>query len=172
MRIRFIPAWLARMLEANDLPLSTAYDVEKLSSILSKEDLFFYFEAQCNSDLLKRFLLKGVADDFCYGEIMPIRNEMDCAEFSYYANQLNDGRDKAIQLIYGDMGQPVAKYLMYRIEPIAHDEYAIVFYPVDGENTDTYTNCLGRVLDVIGLRIGHNALCQTQGFTDYVKRIQ
>lgn len=172
MRVRFVPAWLARMLEANDLPLSVAYDVEKLSSILSKEDLFFYFEAQSSAELLKVFQLQGVSNDFCYGEILPLMNELDCAEFTYYANQLNEGRDKAVQIVFGDMGLPKPAYLLYRMEGVAPDQYVIVFYPVDEENTDTYTNCLGRVLDVIGLRIGHNALCQTQGFADYVKRIQ
>lgn len=46
MKATIIPAWLARKLRENNLPLNTLTSKEKLLTILSKEELFFYSEAQ------------------------------------------------------------------------------------------------------------------------------
>tara|TARA_B100001057_G_scaffold463613_1_gene517929 strand:+ start:146756 stop:147289 length:534 start_codon:yes stop_codon:yes gene_type:complete len=45
MQVLIVPAWLRRKLEANNLPLTVLLDTERLSSILTKEDLFFLLKA-------------------------------------------------------------------------------------------------------------------------------
>ncbi len=61
LSIILIPSWVEQSLKAANLPLSAALDVEKLSNILSKEDVSFY----CYSNpILLQQLYPGVFSEF------------------------------------------------------------------------------------------------------------
>ena len=55
MQISIIPAWLSRKLGSSGLPLSTVFDTNELSSILTTEDLFFYWKANVEVSGLRDF---------------------------------------------------------------------------------------------------------------------
>lgn len=104
MQVVIIPLWLALKLEAAKLPLTVVLDTERLSTILSKEDLFFLQKANdCSPEDGAPHDFRVIRSDFPFAEVRSLTNLAEM-EYQLLSAQYHPTPPaERCALVYGDV---------------------------------------------------------------------
>ena len=178
MQVLIIPAWLRRKLDANNLPLTVVLDIKRLSSILTKEDLFFVLKANHdNTEAGNQLPFTTMRMDFPYDNLIegllhcfgPNELEMLDAEFNLEKNGTARGL-----LVYGDvlnqdsLDNGNIKLHNYDTTVIAPEVIAVTVKPT---NEDYNVESLQNFLDVVQQQIGFEKVTMLKTFKQFIKKV-
>lgn len=172
MQVIIIPLWLSRKLDAAKLPLTVVLDTERLSTILSKEDLFFLQKANdCHAEDNAPLALQNIRTDF---PICDARSLTNLSESEYWIltgqyQPTHSSERRAI--VYGDVhglektSNVVLNYETAMIAP----EVCAVKVTHDSEVKDTQS--LEEFLDVMQGQIGAEKVYGLKSFDTFIKKV-
>lgn len=179
MKATIIPAWLARKLYDNNLPLNTVTSKEKLLSILSKEELFFYSEAQSlhQESLVAPVLgvYKLLSEDVetqvggCDWLLSPLDMEVQY-NLSIGAKEVTPHEKFA--MVFGDIaktGAEPGKLDFYNFEPYSLEPDHVGLVVVPCEKRIPQWVVAENVLNLLNKYVGNERVFQMKLFDAYLK---
>jgi len=178
MQVLIIPAWLRRKLDANNLPLTVVLDIKRLSSILTKEDLFFILKANHdNTETRSQQDYSLIRTDFQYDNLIEELlhcfgpNELEMLEAEH--NLESNAKAKDL-LIYGDVLNQDAlnngdcNLHSYETVMLKPEVCAVIVKPT---NEDYTVDSLKHFLDVLQKQIGFEKVAKLKTFKRFVKKV-
>lgn len=176
MQVLIIPAWLRRKLEANNLPLTVVLDTERLSSILTKEDLFFLLKANWEGDEPSSLDYGAIKRDFSkYMFTEKLLQQFAPAELELLEVQYKEEGMGMLHLIYGDVLNQEAienralnlhNYETVMLQP---EVCAVLVKPikVDGPSVSSLQN----FLEVLQGQMGYDKVAKLESFKRFVQKV-
>ena len=178
MQVFIIPAWLSRKLKANNMALTVVSDIERLSSILTKEDLFFLLKAnqeatETGAGLDFPLIKMEFPVDRWIENLLDVfgPNELEMLQAEFNLTQSGLPRDL---LVYGNVLEQESvenrKFNLHNYETVMlqPEVAAVVVNPV---TEDGNVHSLQNFLDVLQKQIGFEKVAELNLFKRFVKKV-